>query len=69
MSTDWLRTLTWAAGAFAFTCFYGVALAASPVYLPEDVGHDLLLLTSGLAACMVGGTGAGLVYDWAHRKG
>ena len=63
-----LRKAIWIGGALAFTCSYSMALAAAPVYIPDDLPHELLLIVSGLAACMVGGAGAILIFDRVKAK-
>ncbi len=63
MRPDWRRFCVWLIGAVVFVLSYGVALAASPVNFPDNLGYDMLLGLSGFAATMAGGAGATLVYD------
>ena len=63
MRRDWRRFLVWLIGAVAVVLPYGVALAASPVNFPDNLGYDMLLGLSGFAATMAGGAGATLIYD------
>ena len=68
MRRDWRRFFVWLIGAIAFVASYGIALAASPVNFPDNLGYDMLLGFSGFAATMAGGAAATLIYDRVRSR-
>ncbi len=54
-------------GAIVFSLLYRIALTSSGLEMANDIPHKLLLMASGLAAAMVGGTLAILIYDRMKR--
>ena len=67
MTRDWRRFFVWLNGAVGFVMCYAAGLTALHVNFSDKFGYRLLLSISGLAATMVGGTAATLVYDWMRN--